>query len=142
MKDILLELGHFPFALLSCWLVYRITKSARATVTAFLISFFIDIDHVVDYFIAYGWSLNLPSFLSSRYFFKNQMIIVPFHAWEIVLLLLVLAKFIKSKRDLFLAVALAVIFHLVWDVFSYKIMPWDYLLIRRILNGFYYPCSL
>ncbi|OGK09782.1 hypothetical protein A2767_05850 [Candidatus Roizmanbacteria bacterium RIFCSPHIGHO2_01_FULL_35_10] len=126
----------------------KFKKPFSAFFAALLGGVLIDFDHLYDYFVAFGFSFDLNSFLSGNYFEINNKIIVPFHAWEWVFLLLILYLFLslKSKsrirnKKLFvlpiiLALALGISSHLIFDTIANHMLPQSYFLTYRIMNRY------
>ena len=48
---------------------------------------FIDLDHLFDYVVAFGFHWDIDNFLNGSHFKLNGKVYVPFHAYEYVLLL-------------------------------------------------------
>ncbi|MBI2439723.1 MAG: hypothetical protein HYV45_03955 [Candidatus Moranbacteria bacterium] len=91
---------------------------------SFLAAFFggvlIDVDHFIDYFIAFGRNFRLTHFLKGYQFFKNDKIYVLFHGWEYVILLIIVIVSIEvsgESRALMWGVTIGAFFHLVTDCY-------------------------
>jgi len=134
-------LGHLAIALVISFFIYRKTKKIWLAVLCLFVSFAIDIDHLADYWIAYGFGFSLVKFLESEYFGINKMVFVPLHSWELVGLFFLLSKFVKKYKWIFLTIALAMLGHMLWDMLSYGIFLQDYFLIWRGLRGFKVGCG-
>ena len=101
---------------------------------------FVDLDHLIDYFLAFGTSFNLNYFLKGYEFLKSDKIYVLFHAWEWVALLLIISMFFKKRvvwKILIIAVALGLAGHLYIDTFTNQVRPQGYFITYRTLNRFY-----
>jgi hypothetical protein len=98
------------------WLKF---KKLKLVTLFFLIIYAIDIDHLVDYFLA-NQSFNLDSFVSVKYFF-NDFAFIPFHAWEWVLILFLSWKYWvnNNHKPIVFTVMLAMFTHIAWDAFSF-----------------------
>ncbi|MFA6514349.1 MAG: hypothetical protein WCT50_03640 [Patescibacteria group bacterium] len=82
--------------------------------------FLIDMDHVLEYFLVYGFQFNAQYFIESRQFLTTDKIRIFFHAWEYFPILLFLGWIFREKKVLkiiFLTLAFAGAVHLVTDVF-------------------------
>jgi hypothetical protein len=135
------ELGHLASYFLAVGVIYLVGRKyfSRKNVFIGLISaFFIDIDHLFDYFLYYGFKFNLMEFLDGSYFQFTRRVILPLHSIELATFLLLTWVFIRKKEKyswlLFLVVGLFV--HLVFDMYSNR-MPWyAYALLYRVATGF------
>jgi len=131
---------HFSLAVLTGYICGRIFKDVYLGLLAGLLAgFFIDLDHVLEYFLVFGPSFNLQYFLESRQFLLSDKIRLYFHAWELALLLLVGAWFFRhrQKAKLFLiTLALAGTVHLISDVFINNYNFKYYSLVYRYQKGF------
>lgn len=143
------ELTHIFASLFIGYFIWRKSKS-------FILSFFaaliggvlVDLDHFVDYFIAYGASFDLNSFLKGYQFLQNDKIIVPLHAWEWIPALLLSYALLKKhyKKHQFklakyiltflLAFTLGLASHLAIDTFTNELILPGYSIIYRIKNNF------
>jgi len=111
---------HLFFALLAgiiIWLIFR-RHLLLAISGGILGGFLVDIDHFIDYFLAFHWNFNLSWFLQGYEFLKTDQIHLFFHAWEYVIILLSLGFLLKSKKLIILlfSLALGLFFHLTGDV--------------------------
>lgn len=98
----------------------------------------IDLDHFIDYFLAFGWSFDFFYFIKGFEFLKTDKMYILFHGWEYVLVFFVALLVLKNKtaKSLCLALALALFFHLVSDVFMDKVSPKSYFIILRAEKNF------
>jgi len=128
--------GHLAVALLASFFILWRTGSLGAAGLCFLASFAMDSDHLVDYWLAYGFRLNLREFFDANYFKINKKTVVPFHSWELVLTFFLLSLIIKQYSLPFFSIGLAMLTHLIFDVISYGIFPLDYSFIYRGLHNF------
>jgi len=133
--------GHLILGLLVGFFVYWKTKKAKYLIIAFLVSFAIDLDHLFDFWMAYGFNLDVIKFFKIDFFEINQAVYVPLHSWELISIIIILGGVIKKHRWLFLTIGLAMLIHVIWDMISYRIYPQDYFLIYRSLNGFAIRCE-
>lgn len=130
---------HVFLSLLAGLIAWKIWKNPIASFTAALISgVAVDFDHFIDYFLVFGWSFNLYYFTKGFEFLKSDKLYVFFHGWEYVLILLIFAFVFKNKivKSAFLALSLALFFHLVADVIMDKVPPKSYFITVRAKNGF------
>jgi len=149
MSLFLHELTHLVISLCIGFLVWKKYKKAfPAFFAAILGGFFIDADHLFDYYLVFGLDFNLKNFLESQQFLLSNKLYVPFHAWEWVALLSFLyLKLDKQpkKRDFkiskyllsfLLALTLGIYSHLIIDIITNKVVISGYSIIYRAVNNF------
>ena len=136
MSLLLSEIGHFVITLFLAAYMYFKTRSWMAVAATFLTGFFIDVDHLVDYFYYAGPRFSLKEFLSLHYVHETGKILTPFHAWEYVLLLLWGRRFSQKYATVLLGMAVGLAGHLVWDQISNGASILAYSIIYRILTDF------
>jgi len=130
---------HLLLSLLAGAIAWRIWKKPLLSLSgAILGGFLIDLDHFIDYFLAFGWNFNYFYFIKGYEFLKTDKMYIFFHGWEYVFVLLMLLLILKNKnaKSLCLALALALFFHLVSDVFMDKVSPKSYFVILRAEKNF------
>lgn len=130
---------HFILAILAGYLVYKIWGRLYISLIAGLIGgILIDLDHFIDYYIAFGSNFRLDHIISGFEFLKNEKIYLFFHAWEYVAIFMALAFFLRNRRvkSIFLGLALGILFHLTIDVYVNDLPYNSYLLTNRIRNNF------
>jgi hypothetical protein len=108
--------------------------------SALIAGWLIDADHLCDFLLCSfsGKKINLAYIPSGEYFKINDKIIVPLHAWEISILLLLLGIFSPEYRAPFLSAAFAHIAHLAQDQWTYRVRLLGYLFLSRMNSGFGY----
>ncbi|MCL4374602.1 hypothetical protein M1523_01935 [Patescibacteria group bacterium] len=145
MRLLIHESVHLACSLLvavAVWWLYRPAPHLSFVIAAALAGgLFVDLDHLVDYFLAFGWRFNPRYFAKGYQFLKSDRIIIPLHAWEIVIGGFLIFFYLGSlknpadltmTRSLLLAFASSLGLHLAYDTVSNRI-PWlSYSLIRRI----------
>ena len=148
MSLIFHELLHLIFSFSIGFFVWRLYKKPVFSFFAALIGgFFVDVDHFVDYFIAFGTRFNLYYFLEGYHFLKSDKVYVPLHAWEWVIVLFFIAFLIKKRLRLnislkkliltiLLASALGLFSHLLIDLKLNNMTFADYSILFRLKNDF------
>ncbi|MFC1722211.1 hypothetical protein ACFL0C_01030 [Patescibacteria group bacterium] len=102
-----------------------------------IVTIFLDTDHLIDYFIFKKWLyFNVHEFLTSRHFALSGYIYIPFHAWEWVLLVLLVFLLSKRKYKILLFIALGIAAQLIFDTISHGFDPKVYFISYRYLNNF------
>ena len=149
MTLIIHELSHVivSFLIATSIIIYFKNKFADNHKISIIISalaggVFVDLDHFLDYFIAFGTNFNIRYFLAGYQFLKSDLIIVPVHSFELVLILLVYSWWLSKKKQHILTTIIIVTFaisllsHLVIDVYSNDLPPKSYLFLYRSSNNF------
>lgn len=113
---------HIITSLIAGYIVWKIWgKAMSAFLWGFIGGTLIDLDHLLDYFLAFGWSFNIEYFAKGYQFLKSDKIYILFHGWEYVIILLVIAIWaVKNKviKSVILALALGLCFHLSVDTIT------------------------
>jgi len=133
------ELIHILLATLAGFVVYKIWgKLFASLLTALIGGVLIDLDHLIDYYIAFGFKFRLNYFLSGFEFLKNEKIYEFFHAWEWVVLFILLILFFKNRtaKSIFLALALGVLLHLAVDMSENGVSFMGYSFLNRLSLNF------
>ena len=111
---------HLCLAVISGYAIGRLTgRPTLGMIVGVIGGFFIDLDHVLEYFLVFGWQFNLQYFLQSRQFLSSEQIRLIFHAWEYLPLLLAAAVFFRRNlklKTIFLGLAISGTVHLLSDV--------------------------
>jgi len=104
---------------------------------ALLGGFFIDVDHLIDYFLAFGLKFNPKYFFKGYQFLKSDKIHIFFHGWEIVIGGILLAFFVpKTLATVLLAFSVSLFVHLWLDVYIDKLPAKSYFLLYRLGHHF------
>ena len=130
---------HLLFSLLAGFSVWSIWKKPLiALIFGFIGGFLIDLDHFIDYYLAFGGNWQWQYFEKGYQFLKSGNIYILFHGWEYVIVLMGLVFLFKSKvaKTIFLSLALGIFFHLVTDVFVDNVPAKSYFLIYRLKHNF------
>ncbi len=78
----------------------------------------IDLDHLIDYFFAFRYRWKLSYFLKGYQFLKSDKIYILFHGWEYLIVIGGLYLIVDPYfQELFFAIGLGSLFHLVVDAF-------------------------
>lgn len=128
------EFFHGVFALPFAYLIWKKTKDWRYFFLVIFFAYAIDVDHLFDYFLYYGFHFNLFEFLSAKYFESSGHAFVPLHAWEWVIILGIIAKN-KGWKSIYAIVCLGFTAHLIFDAISIESIAF-YSIIYRALSGF------
>ena len=136
MKFLIDELIHFSLALGTGLVCYYKFDNPWLILVALLTGFFIDADHLFDYFAFSGLRFKLKHFLDVEYYMMPAgKVYIPLHGWEYVLVFWFLGQWI-GLPGLEWAMSLTYFIHLSWDNFSFRHHPLAYSFIYRLLNNF------
>ena len=130
---------HFLTGLLAGYIVWKIWERPWESFMAGILGgFLIDLDHLIDYFLAFGWNFRLDYFLNGYQFFKYEKLYIAFHGWEYVFIALILVLILKNKiaKTILLALAFGMFFHLSVDSAIHEIRPKTYFVTHRLKNNF------
>lgn len=124
---------------ISLFLFWRY-RNWRLIPICFLFGFFIDADHLVDYFSYSGLNFNLQNFFNTKsYMIPSGKIYVPLHGWEFAIVFWLISRWIGKKKKINgpeWAISLPFLAHLLIDNFTFVHHPLAYSLLFRLLNGF------
>lgn len=133
-------LTHFLSGVLAGFIIWQIFKSHPfvSFFAGIIGGFFIDLDHWIDYFITFGFKINLDYFWRGYQFLRSGKIFIFFHGWEYVVVLCFLAWIFKNRkmRVFFLALALGMFFHLSFDTYINEMPVRGYSIIYRAASDF------
>lgn len=134
--------AHYFLALGSFVATLVVLKSLPLAIFSLLAGVFLDVDHLIDYWLANGFDLNYKKFIHETvgnepgvYFRKSQKIVVLLHSWELLPLILV-AAWVINLPQLAVAFAFGLLPHLLWDQKTYAKRPLMYSLVFRALHKF------
>lgn len=130
---------HVVTALLAGAAVWRIWKKPLASFAGGLLGgVLIDLDHFFDYFLTFGFHFKLAYFTRGAQFLKSDRILVLFHAWEYVPILIAVALVLRNRiaKSFFLALALGAFVHLCSDVRIDGMPVRSYSIIYRVEKHF------
>lgn len=129
------EIRHGAVSLIFCIFLYRKTKKVSLSLLPLLITYLIDSDHLIDYYMYYGFKMFNPVDFIRMDYFKYGQAFVFFHAWEWVFALLYFAWRKKSWTSWQLILATGMISHMIWDSHTVG-SPIPYFILYRVVHGF------
>lgn len=137
------ETIHIVLSLLAGFITYKIFQNQASPIFsllffAFLAGVLVDLDHLFDYFFAFGLRFNPKYFVKGYNFLKSEKIYTLLHGFEYVAVFLALTLIFKSEvlKSIFLAITLAHFFHLTADIFLNNLPPKSYSLLYRAKHNF------
>ena len=137
LKD---ELVHFSLAFLVGLFFALKNRDWRLILPALAVGFFVDADHLIDYFLHFGPKFVLQDFLNvTTYMGGSEKVYILFHGWEWLVILFLAGKYLENKwkiKNLPLVLILAYFAHLIWDQYTASPHPLGYFFTFRLLNRF------
>ncbi|MFA6194702.1 MAG: hypothetical protein WC719_03090 [Patescibacteria group bacterium] len=131
---------HFIIAVLAGLAVgFYFKKPWLGIIAGVMGGFLIDLDHVLEYFFIFGPHFDLSYFMEGRQFLISNKIILIFHAWEYIPILLGVAWLLRRRKNVsifLLALTFGGIVHLVSDSFLNNYPPRNYSIVYRASNDF------
>ncbi len=113
-----------------------ITKSLGGSIVCFLSGILIDIDHLIDFWIAKKKIiLSYKGLFSFCAWEKEGKLYLIFHSLEL-LMALWLAIFLLNLNIVWVGFVIGLTFHLLLDWFSNPLRPWVYFFFYRVKHGF------
>lgn len=132
---------HLIFAIAAgffTWLFFD--HAVLSFVAAFFGGVLIDLDHIIDYVIAFGMKFRPVPFLKGYQFIKNDKIYVLFHGWEYVILSIISIWLMEASvevKTIVCGLTSGVLFHLIIDRYINPGMSYKaYSLFYRAWNRF------
>jgi hypothetical protein len=126
---------HLSLAVFAGYFVGRRYNKIELGIAAGLLGgFFIDLDHVLEYFLVFGPHFNLVYFLEGRQFLTSGHVHNWFHAWEYVPILLLASWLLRRQKAVMifiLALTLGGLVHLTTDCLVNQYPPRNYSLLYR-----------
>ena len=111
--------------------------NAWAIPVALLSGFFIDTDHFFDYLLFKKFrNLSLREFYPCELFNIWAKVILPFHGFEYVLIMFVIAFYIPEYQWWLFALSGSLLLHLIYDTISNKPYWPTYFITFRIMKRF------
>ena len=130
------EIWHIILGLIAAFLFYFFYHNSILSLISFLTSMLVDFDHLLEYYLAEGFSAKNFSakILSGENFEKIKKMYLVFHAWEYIPILYFLT--IVTSKYVFIALAFGLLAHYLVDALTNEVKPLTYFLTYRILVNF------
>ena len=133
-KRIIADLAaHFIITCFLTALVYISTRSISYAAAVILGGIFIDLDHLIDYFLYFGSIFKLEKFVDGDALASGHVYLF-LHSWELAFIILLAGLIIPS--GILLALFLGMSAHLTVDSIQRENPYTTYFLIYRISKGF------
>lgn len=109
---------HLIMALILSLFIYRKYHSKKLVLLVLMVSFLIDIDHLTEGFILYGFNLGEYFPIKGGYFSQSGYMTLFLHDWELLPIILLLGKKL-NRWSLGVTVAVSLAGHLLVDQLVY-----------------------
>ena len=126
---------HLAASTIISVVLYAIFKSWGLTISSFVTGIFIDLDHVIDYFGEHGLRFNTKDFFLFFYAEKHRKITMIFHGWELLVILVVIAK-LTNWEPWVTGVLIGYGQHMIFDYFYSRTTFATYSLLWKWKNKF------
>lgn len=147
MELLLHEIVHFLLTLLAASIIFLVLFFQKKRIRKFFLvvllgvlmgGFFIDADHLFEYFLAFGLQFRPDYFFRGYMFYVLQKTFVLLHAWEYLIVLGFIIRFVKSYyiKYFLLAVCFGLFSHLIYDAYYNHVTLQGYSLLFRIFHDF------
>jgi hypothetical protein len=114
------------------WVVFR---SFTAALACFVTGVFLDIDHLIDYAINYGWRIRLRHMFKVFKYEAFENLCLFLHSWEFIIIYLVLLWLVDWK-PVAVGAVIGIVIHLFIDHFFNNHSRLAYFLSYRIFHRF------
>lgn len=128
------EILHGLLALPLSYFIWKKTKSKSIALTPLVVAYAMDLDHLIEYWYAFGFGFNPYDFFAVDYFKISGRAFLILHAWEYVAILVAISWH-KRWKSYALAIALGMLIHLIWDAVNVGRVSF-YSITYRALQGF------
>ena len=122
--------------------IYKATSSVEMASAALLVGIFLDIDHIIDFFLFSGERFSISGFRSWCYEGRWERLILIFHSYELYALFGLLVYY--YPHPVLLSIFWSVGLHLILDqignrylIKAFVISPWFYFFTFRAWGGFH-----
>jgi len=132
---------HIGASAASGFTIYKLIGIPNTAISLFLSGIFIDIDHIIDYFILSNKRFTLNNFFSHCYRGIQEKYYLFLHSYEIFAVLAFVACW--TKNDCISGIMMGIGIHLIMDLIgnrnissSKRLSPWFYFLSYRYVIAF------
>ena len=131
---------HITISLFFSAFLYAISKSWIIFGSSLISGVLIDIDHILDYFMAYGINIRVKQFFEVCHNLKISRVRLIFHSWELLFLLSICA-FVMRWNPWIVGTLVGFTQHIVLDQVFNKPNKWTYFFFWRLKKGFSFKRS-
>lgn len=115
--------------------IYALTNSPLSAIASFLAGVFIDLDHVIDYYLNYGFNHKFKEAYEAMVNFRLSRIYLFLHSLELLAVFWVVI-FLIPLGSIYCAIAIGFTQHIIFDQISNPVSPKAYFLSYRVSNKF------
>ena len=126
---------HITISLFFSAFLYAISKSWIIFGSSLISGVLIDLDHILDYFMAYGINIRVKQFFEVCHNLKISRVRLIFHSWELLFLLSICA-FVMRWNPWVVGTIVGFTQHIVLDQIFNKPNKWTYFFFWRLKKGF------
>lgn len=126
---------HIGLSLSVAVAVYAVFRSTSMAAASFIAGVLLDADHVFDFWREYGLRFDVKFFFNSFHDTLYRTIVLPFHAWEWLLVLAALPAF-SIGSDISIGIFIGASQHLIADQFTNPVCRWGYFFSFRARHAF------
>jgi len=126
---------HIGLSLSIALALYAVYRSAAMATASFFAGVLLDADHVFEYLREYGFRFDKKFFFNSFHYTLYRKIVLPFHAWEWLVLLAVLPVFSLGSY-VSIGIIIGMGQHLIADQFTNSVHRWGYFISYRVWKKF------
>jgi hypothetical protein len=137
------EAIHLLSSLLLGFIISKKYNNYATTIIGVMLGgFLIDLDHLIDYFFAFGLNFRLDYFIKGYQFLHSDKIFVLLHSFELAIIILIISIILIRKLErvkiavFLLSFSMALLFHLFYDVYANELPVKSYFLTYRYQNNF------
>lgn len=124
--------SHIVLSLALAFIFYKMTGGWLWPVLAVAGGVLIDLDHLLDYFLYYGFKIDVRGFFLHKYI-KRGTVYSLFHSWELIAIIWLLG----IVYDFCIPLAAGMTLHLATDlIYSYTRRPLRTFFTYRLIKGF------
>ena len=126
---------HITISLFFSAFLYAISKSWIIFGSSLISGVLIDLDHILDYFMAYGINIRIKQFFEVCHNLKIPRVRLIFHSWELLFLLSICA-FVMRWNPWIVGTVVGFTQHIVLDQIFNKSNKLSYSFYWRLKKGF------
>jgi len=126
---------HFIASVILALIYFVLTKSLEGAILCFIFGFFVDVDHLIDFWI-YKKRITISKEIFEHFYEKFGKVYVLIHSLEFVFLLILFGFLFPNLSGYLFGASVGLLSHLMLDFVSYELHPLSYFLIYRITVKF------
>ena len=131
----MLPLAHAGASGVISILVWVYFKSAGYAAISFIAGVFIDLDHLIDYYLNHPFTARIKEIYATCAAMRLKKIYIVLHSYELIILLWI-SIFAFGLGNFWKAIAIGMTQHIIFDQITNPINTYGYFLAYRITKGF------